>query len=1448
MRGGGLGWKNLKMSFEFVIPVSKDDLLRKSNINEYVVDEILPLRLIPSGVQDFRVAAHSNCLAILENFDSLFSVLCLYKDVDSDVKEEVWDILIKACNSLANRLSEVVEGGNLDQCNRVKYLNAVKMTCYLLCSFMEQFEAEQLKPGAFEINMGKKRTKKKKDVLTSGLDWDKERDNGLKAVLNLLHVNLCRLWDPPVAEEEFVSLISNCCYKLLENPGIAKVIQKDTRDSISHILGILIKKYNHALGASLKVMQLLQHFEHTVSPLTQAVELVVIEYGAKSVASEIMREIGRIDPEDLARDASGTRSYSTFLVELAEKIPAVMLSSISVLIGHLDGESYSMRNGVLGAMGEILIRVLSKDNLDDKMKNDRDSFFNRLEDHIHDVNSFVRSKVLQIWLNIVGEKCLPLPRQEHLTNLVLGRLQDKTSQVRKYAIQLMTALLKYNPFAAKLPIQELQMNYETEKQKLQNMMPEAPVPETIDDQMTKFLEEWQAIEKNLLTCIADPSNLANTSVHMEEEETLDSVTTKIYDFLNEGKHVEAIQYFKAAQEAWPESCSSQKTADSEQDKLSQSSDTSMEVDNNGSKDDIPSSGQVGEIILCLKEIFIGNRKISVLTKSVSEETESQGDVVNEVSKQQILVQYLQDSLTFARQVQESVPIVCQLLSSKNTSDVFEAIEFFVTGFEFGVSATIIGIRRILALIWSREVTVKEAVVNAYKKLYLNPQGGNQRSKALAIVKNLSALTRGVTLGELMSLEQLIVELVKSGDIGSSVIQMLWEMFTLKISNTPPEESRGALSLIAMVAGAESDLVCSNIDVLVSEGLGPRAETDYLLAQEACLALNKLGAVIKVRGEVSPKPFKLPESHEAFSRLSHLLVTGVANIENNYWIPLSEQAVNVIYRLSENPDAVCGTIIKKLADVMCKSFTEEEGQGDGNASVSTTSTCILTRLLSMAGHVAVRQLIHLDVDIFGELKRRRAMQDEKKSKHKTKHIKTKKRCHYESAVSDSTEVIEEELGLAGAAAEDAEAEFIRKVCEQEIVTGDNLLSVLTPVLVSVCSNQQKYPDPRLRTAATLALSKFMLVSSEFCESHLPLLFTLLEKSPNLVIRSNAIIALGDLTFRFPNLIEPWTPHLYGRLRDDSPLVRKNTLQVLTRLILNDMVKVKGQISELASCVVDHDDQISNLAKLFFLELSKKGNALYNVMPDIISRLSDPDVGVDEESFQTIMGFLFSFIQKDKQCESLVEKLCHRFRATRIERQWRDLSYCLSMLSYNEKSLRKLQENFACFSDKLHDNRVYSCFTSIVKKSCSFTKPETKTLLDELEERLTQCHTKGAEEDEIAQKASKASDAASHRNKAPRTPARTPGRRKANKENLPCNEESPGPGRRTRKKKTKPKISFSSDEEEEVPVFDVDEGTEMNENEKSDDELFLPLSPVSRSGKKTRDGKVQLGRRHGLSSVQ
>ena len=150
--------------------------------------------------------------------------------------------------------------------------------------------------------------------------------------------------------------------------------------------------------------------------------------------------------------------------------------------------------------------------------------------------------------------------------------------------------------------------------------------------------------------------------------------------------------------------------------------------------------------------------------------------------------------------------------------------------------------------------------------------------------------------------------------------------------------------------------------------------------------------------------------------------------------------------------------------------------------------------------------------------------------------------------------EDDMGCVGAEADDAEAEFIRHVCEKEILFGTTLLACLSPLILTVCSNPTKYPDPDLRASASLALAKFMLVSSDFCDKHLQLLFTVLEKANEPVIRANLIIALGDLSFRFPNTEEPWTPRMYARLHDESISVRSNTLTVLTHLILNDMIKV------------------------------------------------------------------------------------------------------------------------------------------------------------------------------------------------------------------------------------------------------------------------------------------------------
>lgn len=143
-------------------------------------------------------------------------------------------------------------------------------------------------------------------------------------------------------------------------------------------------------------------------------------------------------------------------------------------------------------------------------------------------------------------------------------------------------------------------------------------------------------------------------------------------------------------------------------------------------------------------------------------------------------------------------------------------------------------------------------------------------------------------------------------------------------------------------------------------------------------------------------------------------------------------------------------------------------------------------------------------------------------------------------------------------------------------------------------------PPLMQSATLALCKCMCISKSFCEKHLTLLFSVLVKAPNddQDLRANIVIAVGDLAFRFPNEVEPYTPKIYACLRDKSTRVRRHTLMVLTHLILNDMVKVKGNVCEIALCLQDQEPRIRDMARLLFHELSKRTNSpIYNLLPDI-----------------------------------------------------------------------------------------------------------------------------------------------------------------------------------------------------------------------------------------------------------
>lgn len=86
----------------------------------------------------------------------------------------------------------------------------------------------------------------------------------------------------------------------------------------------------------------------------------------------------------------------------------------------------------------------------------------------------------------------------------------------------------------------------------------------------------------------------------------------------------------------------------------------------------------------------------------------------------------------------------------------------------------------------------------------------------------------------------------------------------------------------------------------------------------------------------------------------------------------------------------------------------------------------------------------------------------------------------------------------------------------------------------------------------------------------------------------------------------------------------------------------------------------------------------------------------------MKFLIAFITKEKQTESLVDKLCKRVAEAGEVRQWRDVAFCISQLTFTDRCLKKLVELFPLYKDRLADEEVRTAsalFVSLCQTRCS-----------------------------------------------------------------------------------------------------------------------------------------------------
>jgi hypothetical protein len=93
--------------------------------------------------------------------------------------------------------------------------------------------------------------------------------------------------------------------------------------------------------------------------------------------------------------------------------------------------------------------------------------------------------------------------------------------------------------------------------------------------------------------------------------------------------------------------------------------------------------------------------------------------VDAFTKAHVLVKYLTDALQFTTQLHSAVPVVSQLLGSKTASDIIEAVGFFKTATLFSLDSAMDGVRRMLALVWSKDTDIRNSVMTTYQELYFS---------------------------------------------------------------------------------------------------------------------------------------------------------------------------------------------------------------------------------------------------------------------------------------------------------------------------------------------------------------------------------------------------------------------------------------------------------------------------------------------------------------------------------------------------------------------------------------------------------------------------------------------------------------------------------------------------------------------------------------------------------
>lgn len=1014
-----------------------------------------------------------------------------------------------------------------------------------------------------------------------------QMENLLESITKLLEINLSKIFQTTPEKDLFIGLFTRPLFVLLEIEPVTKV--SSLKMFIQRILAMCVKNHGQSSSIQSSLMTNLTYFLHLSVFNAELLKLLNDEYNYPQLTEDILKEIStRVFN---AKDTTGPKAISNFLIKLSELSPGIMLRQMNLVITLLNNSSITLRCSVVEACGNIVAELAQDPQTMEHYKQQIAVLIELLEERFQDSNPYVRTKAIQGCSKICDLSSKFNKSKAKFTSLAVRSLQDRSSLVRRNSVKLLSKLLLKHPFKA---IHGSQLR----------------------------LSEWEEYLKG------SESQLNSTLKKVESQETLnDTIERSLIE------------------------------EEVEQDE-----------------------GQ------CRTELEGSFNKSAELSR-IENEVENINTATNTsvLMKLKLMIVYYKDAISFIKEIHKSIELISNLLFSKNRNEVLESMDFLVLADAFDIELSEFGIKKMLHLVWMKGTndegtSISVHLIECYKQLFLTaPDSCNMQEKAAHIAKNLINLSIGASIADLASLEQLLGMMYEQKLIDQHVINILWAIYNSaskasmqkeqNVNNRDSEKGfskeqiHGSIIILGMLSLADNEIALKGLESLLNIGLGAVGLKDLTLCRYSCLALERM---VPKRSTIITKAINQELEDVAVKKLYAIIINYT---KDNEYYPMCEQALSALFTISSKPDILATDLIREKT-MMTFGKPEEE---DSILSLEQSSRVVsLSQLLFIVGQVAIKTLVYLE-KCEAEFKKRKIEAETRNGKVKNQG----------ADVTNTTQDNggDKELEMIGGTNEDDFTDAIQFVKENELLFGEkSILGKFCPIVEEIVSNSSRFSDPMLQRTATLCLEKLMCLSSKYCEKSLPLLITVMEKSPDPTIRSNAVLGLGDMAVCFNNLVDENTDYLYRRLHDENLMVQRTCLMTVTFLILAGQVKVKGQLGEMAKCLDNPDQGISDMCRLFFTELASKDNAIYNGFIDIFSNLSSDDL-LGKESFKKIIKFLLTFIDKERHQKQLNEKLVGRLRKCATQKQWDDIAFVLNNLPYkNEDVTALLEQGFKVVSAK------------------------------------------------------------------------------------------------------------------------------------------------------------------------